>query len=275
MPAAIDISDQVFGKLTVLGRGVPQYIGKTNYVKARRWICRCACGRITQVETNRLRSGHTKSCGCGNRNGRRAIVRLDGEMSARCCWESMRARCYYKNDANYARYGGRGIQVCDRWRYSFSNFFSDMGKRPSRDHSLDRIDCNKGYTPDNCRWATCKEQQNNRRSNRKITVDGVTLNITQMAEKYGVPASRIFCRLARGWSADSAVKIPPFKNHNSCRLSETEIQEFLSKCEKAKSEGKLNELRRMYGLSSSMAWLYRNGYKRKADGPVPDRKSLT
>jgi len=122
-------------------------------------------------------------------------------------WLSMKQRCFNPNHKQYSDYGGRAIAVCDRW-LNFENFFADMGYRPSPKYSIDRIDNNGNYSAENCKWSTQKEQVNNRRSNRFITIDGKTLTIAQWAEKMGFGESVIWHRLKLGWSEYKAVMTP-------------------------------------------------------------------
>ena len=119
-------------------------------------------------------------------------------------WHDMKRRCFNPNAKNYSYYGGRGIFMCDRW-LSFENFLADMGSRPTAKHSLDRIDNNADYSPDNCRWSTKKEQQNNKRTNRLITIGCVTLTIAQWTKEMGYGESVINKRLDMGWSEYDAV----------------------------------------------------------------------
>jgi len=119
-------------------------------------------------------------------------------------WMAMRARCNNKNDPRFSDYGGRGITVCARWNYSFLNFLSDMGERPNG-KSLDRINNNGNYEPENCRWATRQEQQRNLRNNRYFIFRGRRLLTQEIAEQTGVPSELLWNRLARGWSAERAV----------------------------------------------------------------------
>ena len=135
------------------------------------------------------------------RHGNRRKSGTSAEYSA---WMKMRSRCNNKNNAAYKDYGGRGISVDPRWD-SFEAFLADMGQRPSSAHSLDRIDNNKGYSPENCRWATWKEQQRNRRSNTVYTVDGVTASLAEHCERTGVKYATAHRRLSVGASIEIAI----------------------------------------------------------------------
>jgi hypothetical protein len=112
-------------------------------------------------------------------------------------WDHMKRRCSNLNDQNYPNYGGRGITVCERW-LKFENFYADMGDAPTKAHSLDRIDVNGNYEPTNCRWATNKEQQNNRTDNKILTIDGESKTVSQWAEFTGLPISTIWSRINNG-----------------------------------------------------------------------------
>jgi len=122
-------------------------------------------------------------------------------------WIDIKHRCFNPNHKRYSDYGGRGISMCDRW-LNFENFLADMGSRPTAKHSLDRINNNGDYSLENCRWATKAEQANNRRSNRLITIEDVTLTIAQWAKKMGFGESVIWHRLKMGWSEYDAVMTP-------------------------------------------------------------------
>jgi len=123
-------------------------------------------------------------------------------------WGNMKNRCFNPNEKRYSDYGGRGITVCDRWKNSFENFLADMGLKPTPKHSLDRIDNDGDYQKDNCKWSTHVEQQNNRSSNRFITIEDVTLTITQWEKKMGFNKNIIWQRLEDGWSEYDAVMTP-------------------------------------------------------------------
>lgn len=128
-------------------------------------------------------------------------------------WSGMRKRCANPNKHDWERYGGRGITVCDRWLNSFQNFLDDMGRRPSKNHSIDRIDNSKGYSPENCRWATRIDQQRNRRSNRMLTHKGQTLCVVAWSEIVGNSSKTILNRLNRGWTVAMALETPNKKTH--------------------------------------------------------------
>lgn len=123
-------------------------------------------------------------------------------------WQMKRLRCHQPSNAAYSGYGDRGITVCDRWMSSVEAFIEDMGRKPSPLHEIDRIDNDKGYEPDNCRWATRKQNDRNRRSNHHLTVNGETLTIAEWAERTGILHSTITKRLAAGWHAERAVMTP-------------------------------------------------------------------
>lgn len=122
-------------------------------------------------------------------------------------WKDMRRRCNNPNRPEFKDYGGRGIAVCAEW-FSYEQFHKDMGERPTKQHSIDRIDNNGDYEPINCRWANRKEQANNRRSNRTITIDGVTKNLTQWIEHYNLKPSTVRQRYySYGWNIKKALEI--------------------------------------------------------------------
>ena len=141
-----------------------------------------------------------------NKMGRPITHGMSGTPEYRA-WKAMKDRCFNPNSKKYPNWGGRGITVCDRW-LDFENFLADMGSRPTAKHSLDRIDNDGDYSPKNCRWATKAEQNNNKRTNHLITIDDVTLTITQWAKKMGFNETVIYCRLNRGWSEYDAVMTP-------------------------------------------------------------------
>lgn len=198
-----DKTGQKFGRLTVIG------LSHTGARGVAFWECSCECGGSITVIGRNL-GGATNSCGCIRKelNATYYVTHgLSGTDTHRI-WKGIVSRCTIPSATGYARYGAKGVSVCDRWSISYENFLSDMGERPSKDYSVDRIDNTKGYSPENCRWATRLEQNRNTRSNRNITVDGITKCNSEWAESIGVHESLIRQRMARGWSAEDAVKTP-------------------------------------------------------------------
>lgn len=145
--------------------------------------------------------------------------RPDGYWS----WQAMISRCEKLSDAARKNYGGRGIKVCARWRYSFATFIQDMGPRPSKLHSVERKDTNGDYEPKNCYWATMKQQQNNRRNNRKLTHNGRTMTVSQWADELGISQYALHERMKRGMSIEQALTFkPPLIEFDGKKLSATE-----------------------------------------------------
>lgn len=162
-----DVLGQRFGRLEVVGRA-------ENVGERVMWACRCECGAETVVRGDHL--GTTVSCGCQGRE-RRAFANTshDASHSAEyAAWKHAKHRCYNPRDKKYRLYGGRGITMCGEWRADFAAFLAHIGPRPSTDHSLGRIDGNRGYEPGNVRWETDVQQNNNTSRNRRRQSEGVT-----------------------------------------------------------------------------------------------------
>lgn len=184
-----------FGLLTVIERAGSDRFGRTQ------WKCRCDCGQETVVALFRMKSGHTKSCG---RHKPGNVKHGKSRTPTHNSWLAMKQRCDYQGHAEYQRYGGRGITVCERWK-SFENFLEDMGERPSGT-SIERIDVDGNYEPGNCRWAHEAEQARNRRSTIKVERDGVTMCVKDWCDKLGLNPNRIYGRIRRGEAPEKALR---------------------------------------------------------------------
>ena len=162
--ALIDITGNSYGYLTVLGFSHKEFRNsRQGYYNF--WKCKCICGNESTVLGNNLKRGTTKSCGCkSSRLFLKEKVTTHGLSNTKTynSWRAMKDRCYCKSHSEYKRYGALGVTVCERWKNSYQNFLKDMGERPEN-HSLDRINPFENYSPENCRWATYKEQANNTR----------------------------------------------------------------------------------------------------------------
>lgn len=182
-----DISGQKFGRLTVIERSGT---AKNGHVL---WHCRCSCGNEIIAHGCDLKSSHTQSCGCLRDEVRKEVKTTHGmSLSPEYrTWSHILSRCENPKVPNYNLYGGRGIRVCSEW-HTFENFYRDMGHRPSKSHSIDRIDTNGNYEPGNCRWATGSEQANNRRSNVKLQLLDTEGTLAGISREMEINYSRLY-----------------------------------------------------------------------------------
>lgn len=193
----VDLVGQKFGRLTVI-----KSIGSKN--QQHIWLCKCECGKETISNTNRLKSGWKRSCGCiqkeqlAKRNKENAKHGLNNHP-LHGVWHNMKDRCYRELCSEYQRYGGRGITVCDEWLHDFQAFYDwAITHGYTKGLTIDRIDNDGNYEPNNCRWATQKEQQNNRSTNHHLTYNGKTMTISEWADELSVPAYMIRNRVKKG-----------------------------------------------------------------------------
>ncbi len=209
-----NLTGQQFGRLTAV-----EYLGSVR--RASLWRCECDCGGEARVTTGHLTCGHTQSCGCYMKDRTSESTKTHGLSKDLLyqVWLGMMKRCYDKNHKGYPWYGQRGIKVCEGMKL-LKKFKSIMGDRPSKFYSLDRIEnnlhyscgecrqCKKSGWEMNCRWATKTEQQNNMRSNVKITFDNKTLSVSQWSREIGIPRSVICGRIRLGWPIELTLTLP-------------------------------------------------------------------
>lgn len=176
------------------------------------WDCLCDCGNRTVVLGGNLRSGYTQSCGCLRRDVGREVNLKHGATHTPeyRIWTHMIGRCTNPNDSRYPDYGGRGITVCDRWRHSFENFIADIGKRPTKHHSIERKNNDLGYEPGNCKWATRREQMRNTRRAMRLTILGETKSLSDWCDHYNQSYRLAKKRIQYlGWDVIEALTIGP------------------------------------------------------------------
>lgn len=194
----IDLSGKTFGRLTVECRDLTKK-HKTF------WNCLCDCGNKTIVRGDHLKELRATSCGCFSKE-----IRTTHGMSRtpeHDAWIALKDRCHNPNNKFFKNYGGRGITVDPIWNVSFQAFFDHVGKRPTKSHTIDRIDNTRGYEPGNVKWSTRKEQANNRRNSILITINGETLCLKDWCRKRNVPYSTVRQRVASGKSYEEALGI--------------------------------------------------------------------
>ena len=194
-----------FGRLTVV-----------SMVPGKCW-CLCECGNSVEVASNNLVSGNTQSCGClqKQRTSESSTTHGKTDSPEYRIWLGIMSRCYNKNRVSYSMYGGAGVTVSEHW-HDFANFLADMGAQPSSKYTVDRFPNASGnYELGNCRWATMKEQSNNRKNNVLLTKDGRTQTARQWEEELGLCRGLIHARLKLGWSVERALSGPLKKKRAS------------------------------------------------------------
>lgn len=210
----IDLTGQRFGFLVVLKRA------ENSKDKQTQWLCKCDCGNEKVIAGKHLKNGSIVSCGCYAKEQRRKATTKHGFARTKLnyAYDHMIKRCYSSKDKCFKNYGGRGIKVCDKWLNDSRSFYKwaiengyDLNA-PYMKCTLDRIDVNGDYSPENCRFVDIKTQSNNRTSNFLITYDGLTMNATEWSKKIGLNPKTIIKRIRSGWSAKEALTTPLCKN---------------------------------------------------------------
>ena len=202
----LDIVGQKFNRLLVLSESLE----RTNTGKVQ-FKCKCDCGNIIISIGSKLKSGWTKSCGCLQKETISGMsisnsTHKQSKTNLYTIWASMKARCYNKKYECYERYGGRGIVVCDEWKNSFENFKRDIGEKPGKDYSIDRIDFDGNYEPSNCKWSTRTEQENNKSTNRIIEHNGEKTTLAQLARKNRIEYRLLYSRIVKlKWDVNYAI----------------------------------------------------------------------
>lgn len=209
-PRAKNLIGEIFERLTVL-----EFAGRTKKRGKPLWKCECSCNNktIKIIDSYSLLNGATISCGCYHKEVLNNTSHGKSRTPEYTIWIAMKNRCYNRKFSQYCDYGGRGIIVCERWINSFPNFLEDMGLRPSKEYSIDRIDNNGNYCPENCRWATREEQENNKNRSVIIKYDNIEYTPKQVEEKFGLSAQTV-CRKKRlGWTDKEIIETPKFKGN--------------------------------------------------------------
>lgn len=193
-----------YGRLTVISQESVKMV-----------VCACECGSPPKsYRAVSVKHGNTRSCGCLAKEvriarGRSSATHGLSKTRVFAIWSGMINRCENQNSISYPRYGGRGINICDRWRTSFENFYEDMGDPPTELHSLDRLESDGNYELGNCRWATKLEQTRNRSNSINITVGSVTLPLKDWCDRYGANYSDVWSRLFKlSWPIELALFAP-------------------------------------------------------------------
>ncbi len=191
----IDKRESLIGKK--FGRLLVKSLMPRSESKKRTWLCECSCGGSKLVTTNLLNVG-TSSCGCLQRESFLSVITKHGKSGTPEyeIWKAMKQRCHNPNHKDYADYGGRGIFVCQEWRDSFQAFIDHMGERPSKKHTIERVDVNGGYCPENCIWIELVMQARNRRSN--LTFNGKTMCLTEWSKYLGISYATLTTRRSIG-----------------------------------------------------------------------------
>lgn len=206
-----DLKNKKFGNLMPISM---------EYVKGKRafWKCLCDCGNEKIIRADHLISGHTQSCGCISKSTHKATHSKHNKSDTKLykIWSSIKQRCFYEKSTNYKNYGGRGISICKEWKDNFQSFYDwSISSGYKEGLSIDRVDVNGIYCPENCRWATIIEQSNNKRNNVIIEFNGVKKPLNYWEQKTGLSREIIYKRIRRGWEVKDALSKPKMLNQFS------------------------------------------------------------
>jgi len=201
----LDFTGMRFGSVTILNRFDTDKWGR------QLWMVKCDCGREKPALEVVFKDKNYKSCGCYARKAAGDRKRTHGMSKTKTfhAWQNMLDRCENKNSVSYPGYGERGIAVCDEW-HNFINFYNDMGEKP-KGKSIERINNEKGYCKENCKWATAKEQMNNTRYSKILTLNGISLTISLWSERLGINRSTLYNRSLRKWTDERTLTLPAGK----------------------------------------------------------------
>jgi hypothetical protein len=198
-----DLAGKRFGRLEVISN-----VKKPNDPKTY-WLCKCDCGKEKVIGAQNLKLGKAVSCGCYGLECLRKYTTTHGNSTHPLykTWYQIMKRCYDKNHKDYKYYGERGITACDSWKDNAKNFFNDMGDKPENT-TLDRIDNNKGYSKENCRWVSSGIQGSNKRNNKNFIINGKKIHLSEISRVYGIKETTLSNRLKAGANINEAIKNP-------------------------------------------------------------------
>ncbi len=204
MASKLDITNIRFGKLTAIK---PNGFYQSPSRKHILWLCKCDCGKEKTIRLNSLRSGIVRSCGCLFKEGNNKTHGMScgyERTPEYITWCGIKQRCLNKNSTDYYLYGGRGITISNEWNNSFEVFFNDMGLKPNKNYSIDRVDNSKGYSKENCVWATNFSQARNKRTNRFYELNDMNMCITDWANYLGISFATLNQRLTK-WTLEKSL----------------------------------------------------------------------
>jgi hypothetical protein len=205
-----NLVNERFGRLIVVSQADDYFY--PNGRRRTQWLCKCDCGKMVAVEQHNLISGNSKSCGCLNNELIKDRNTTHGDRYTRLyrIWSNIKSRCYNTNASTYPDYGGRGINMCNEWKdsyFAFKAWALNNGYKGENEFTIDRIDVNGNYEPDNCRWSTPKEQANNRRNTLSLNSKGESHTLSEWADIVGIKYHTLYARIYKlGWALDKALQ---------------------------------------------------------------------